>query len=719
MLDLALLRFVGAGIVTIAPGLDVRPSPGAAARGEDLVAHLLAADPVLAKASIERAVRHIWLHWSKSGLAQDLAIHHVNSLPSVLDSDAPDTDIVIAAMAVARMANRLGRQTFDIQARRLATDIVMRAEASGNLDLLGLNPRLSFFFLEVLLTQLLAHVSELHAFRAALDDFFAGRPPVAPQVEQIQVDDGEAFIPDLAAALTASLAESETPDAPSEGAPEAEAEAEPELGAPADHINSAVDASADPKPAVTPPLPEPVDPVVADIALGAGIPAAALAEAKRALLRRHGEEAAQSAQLSRAAHMIALLSKELDDAPADVPHDQIRMRTQARDYLLSGRFTDAEIVLARAEDSDIKAAQVDLATASDHLKSAALIRTWRGKLQDAQCDYRRAARHYGLAIRHVPRADYDTRWRYSRMQVAALVQADADYGDPSALTEAAKICSDTIVVLHDNHGHAARAEAQALLGRLLIRQGLRSGDSASFDSARRHLSDAADQFEEAGDAKAAHDALHRRADACRLYGEARADEQALSEAVTIYEMLLDATDATAEPTTWHLVRQKLGLALAALGVNLKSDEILEFARETLSAPTPASAEPSIDDEALTAGMSEAALARALFALGLLRADDEPVKEATRIMRRALVEADAGGTRPDAAVMRNELAEMLLYLAENSDERTNLDEIRVLKAEALAGLDAEHAALAGAIKDELARLDDRISRTRGSTAAGTA
>ncbi|MCB1511665.1 MAG: hypothetical protein KDJ36_12255, partial [Hyphomicrobiaceae bacterium] len=448
-----------------------------------------------------------------------------------------------------------------------------------------------------------------------------------------------------------------------------------------------------------------IEPELAEIALNAGIPATAITECKKTILRRHGSSHISSERLENAATAIAHLARELEDAVNTTP-DLAAMRGLARDYLLSGRFSDTELVLARAEDHDIKAAQTDLAITAAHLKSAARTRTWRGKLQEALHDYRRAARHYGLAVRHVPRGDHAARWHFSKMQVEALIAAEAEFADKAALNEAAKICSETIVLLHDNDCKLPRAEAKGLLGRLLIRQGAQYGDLSALASARRHLTDAAQQFEEAGEVSAAHAVLQRRADACRLFGEARSDESALSEAVTIYEMLLEVADNAGEPETSMILRRKLGLAMAALGVKLKNDKLLETARETLELEYLAGS----NDEALTAGMTEAALGRALFALGLLRNDDEPVKKAIRIMRRALLESDAAGSSVASALMRNDLANMLRHRAEASGEPSAIDEVRVLKAEALLGLGDDHEALAEDVRLDLARLDDEVCGT---------
>lgn len=170
-MDVALVRFVGAGITSVATGLGVQVPQGAIEGGYNLVSYLLANNPDRTRGLIEGAVRELWADWKRSGLPPKVASTHLEALPTIMDRHRPADDRFVGALAVAKMASRSGPAAVMGPSRRIASSIVTAARDSQLMPA-DVSDAIALFFLERLYCHLLMERNVLLELGPTLDAYF-------------------------------------------------------------------------------------------------------------------------------------------------------------------------------------------------------------------------------------------------------------------------------------------------------------------------------------------------------------------------------------------------------------------------------------------------------------------------------------------------------------------------------------------------------------------
>lgn len=305
--------------------------------------------------------------------------------------------------------------------------------------------------------------------------------------------------------------------------------------------------------------------IVAAIATETGCSVATVATIEHSLKRRYGPKRAKPDQVRAAARHCRML---LDDLSANLPpaSPAAGRLVEAHGLLHAGKPSEAEAALAQAEDLEIEAAKsADQAAALSATMSAAEIRKWRGQLQEILGDFRRAARHYMLANRHIPRDDYANRWRYTGRQVRSLIESAERFADVGAYAEASKICAEAIAVLPQKLADRPRNEARMQLAEILVCQANADGGVAALETATEHLRHACAYFSEHGPAERAGEAYTRRASALSQIAERSGNANALEAAVDSYIDLTASFSSEAADFDWQRINASLRRALESVG----------------------------------------------------------------------------------------------------------------------------------------------------------
>lgn len=174
MIEVALVKLVGAGLTLLSDGYGETAPPGAMEEGYELVAYLLrhpGADQDLVPFT-QSIVADIWRRWSEAKLPHDVAQQHVAALPALLDRFRPESGFV-TSMIVATLAT--GRQgvTSNEPALRVTEAIIANARAAGAMGQAGLSEPIIYFFLERLLDRLFADLALVARLRPLVQAFLA------------------------------------------------------------------------------------------------------------------------------------------------------------------------------------------------------------------------------------------------------------------------------------------------------------------------------------------------------------------------------------------------------------------------------------------------------------------------------------------------------------------------------------------------------------------
>jgi hypothetical protein len=175
VLDLAFLKLIGAGLTSLGPAYNIPVPPGGIAHGDMFLDRLWRIAPQASRQLVESTTGEIWIGWKSAGLPAGVAERHMMRLPDVMESCRADPDRLVAALAVAHATSKLGQNHFEVQARSIASDILLTCRTSDSLRAAGLNEQLSFFFLETLFASLLKARSIVEEQREALTAFLSER----------------------------------------------------------------------------------------------------------------------------------------------------------------------------------------------------------------------------------------------------------------------------------------------------------------------------------------------------------------------------------------------------------------------------------------------------------------------------------------------------------------------------------------------------------------
>jgi hypothetical protein len=179
----------------------------------------------------------------------------------------------------------------------------------------------------------------------------------------------------------------------------------------------------------------------------AASPPTANANLRCALHERYGDRAGIDDIVDRSLRLHDTLLDDLDKLDAKTTGRYGKKIAKARSSVAAGQPRAADAELAAAEDVEIRAALSDIAGARQHLASAAHIRIMRGQLFETFGDFLRAANHYALAARHIPRTDHAMRWQLAEHQARALSLAAQFSNDPDTSSKADKIREEATGIL--------------------------------------------------------------------------------------------------------------------------------------------------------------------------------------------------------------------------------------------------------------------------------
>lgn len=374
---------------------------------------------------------------------------------------------------------------------------------------------------------------------------------------------------------------------------------------------------------------------------------------QRSLETRLGVQFVRSFDFDTFREMYISLFKEISSVEA-ASQDISDILHQTRDHLAACELLETDTTLAAVEPI---CQSGEAGPAANEQLTASLVRSWRGKLQQLQLEFRRAAKHYAMAVRLSPREDYVQRWRYIEQQVHALIQQDYYFDDPAAIDEAAKTCTALIVVLHDDRSRDCRIEAKALLGRLLAMIGERDLDAERLATAVEYLREATNDYGNTGEAAARFTVRLHLANALTSLGTESENLRQLEEAVRIYQSLHGEANTAAELASREVLSARLGIALSSLGHLSGNEDILAVAVDTLRAGLSRLQEDAAATRSrlMLQGRANAAMARTLVELSRVQEETELPVEAGPLYRLALTALRDIGDDKLAARLEQEMA----------------------------------------------------------------
>lgn len=622
-MEVALARLVGAGLTLVFEGFEEPAPAGAVENGFLLIQHIARERPDAIELLTHGVIKDIWREWRQARLPQDVAVAHVEAMPTLMEQCRANEGMMLGAVAAIQVAKRTGATArIASHTSRVATSIIGQAIESGFLTARSLNESIAFFFLDRLLTRLMPD-QQL---------FLDLRPQFRSYVERA---------PWLYANTDAAL---EAPAAAAEPTIPAQSEL-PAL----DIARAAADHNA----------PEPALSALANataLALGACSPAR-LDEIGRGLRQ-----------------LLDALEKTTDakDSAAD-------LKRQAAGKLAAGETGEADQLMADAEDVHLKAAPQDLASAQSHLVAAAAIRALRADLALLAADFRRAARHHASAARCLPEADRKGR-RDCLMQQASVLSQQGDLGnDTAALSEAAQIYAEAGRLLSEQDAPSDWASAHLDLGNVLMVLGEREGRPERFLAAALHFKPAADVFSKLKQTDNWARAQLGIADALRSQGEVQGDIVTLSEAAFAYRAALGVASRDRMPAEWRKASYRLAVTLMRLdhesGDTTHHDEAVMSLRAVIAAGAVEDGPDPVRANAM------ALLAEGLLALSKARVEPWLADEAVTLIREghlAVVRAPAG----QRASLDDRLGTLLCILGESQGSAELIAEATDMKLSAL-------------------------------------
>lgn len=571
MLDVALVNYVGAGWCSLAPAHGLELPQGAVASGKILLQSMHQQEPAETQAFVESTVQAIWTDWLSSGMPESVALSHLEILPRLIQEHQPATDTIIAAIAITTATNKLGPAAINAQARRLSSEIVERARENNFFQKFGISDGVTFYFLEAIYGQLLRAWPVVDCANTQLR-YHCDAKPWQFNAEPPAVDEPPAIIEHAEPELQTSEATT--------------TESQPSPTAPVESDEQPTSASD------TPPL----EMLQASIA------------------KRFGPTGLNDLQKTFFTHHYEDLLRILGDNA--IPTDELATFARSAEQLLGdGEFAQADLALSSLEQS-LEDIQTDDEASIGNIDSwLARCRSWRAKLTELQFDFRRAARHYEVSAKHLPRENYTGRWTYTARQIQALAWQHRMHGDVSALDEAIKIGTGFIMILHDTNKHVCQAHAKAQLARILLTAAEQKNDTDQLELAARNISEAIDAFEQEGLVTDKSDAVILLADIFNELGRTRGNAEHLEDAVRAYQAALGSDSLDVDDGERRMLGAKLGVALARLGQSTKNDELRTLSIETLQK---ALSKPAPEPATLH---SSAYLPRAFASLGDMLASD--------------------------------------------------------------------------------------------------
>jgi len=168
---------------------------------------------------------------------------------------------------------------------------------------------------------------------------------------------------------------------------------------------------------------------------------------REALVERYAAVGKGRNLIDRCTALSHTLRDDLSQLVARTDGRARKLAAKASKTVTAGDPLTADAALAAIEDINIRTALSDIANVGRHLAQAAHIRGLRGELHETFGDFVRAANHYALAVRHLPRTDHAARWQLAQHQARALELAAQYAGQPGSSNRADQVREAALDIL--------------------------------------------------------------------------------------------------------------------------------------------------------------------------------------------------------------------------------------------------------------------------------
>jgi tetratricopeptide (TPR) repeat protein len=376
--------------------------------------------------------------------------------------------------------------------------------------------------------------------------------------------------------------------------------------------------------------------------------------------------------------------------------DVARLRKEAAEALKSGRFAQADALLAAAEVRDLAGLGDLEALAKQRRLSAAETRAERAAaamLRGNPDAYREAAAHYAEASRIAAAADVKIARHYAHQQGATLGRLGDEFGNNAVLLEGIEHFRGMLASASRMEDPADWATTQNNLGNAIATLGARESGSDRLDEAVGAFRAALKEWtrERVPLDRAATQV--NLGNALATLGGRESGTQKLDEAVAAYREALKEYTRERVPLDWARTQMNLGSALAMLGERESGTATLE---EAVAAYRDALKESTRERVPLEWARTQMNLGNALQALGKRESGTQRLDEAVASYREALKERTRERVPLQWAMTQMSLGNALARLGERESGTERLDEAVAAYREALSEQTREHVPLDWAI-----------------------
>lgn len=704
---MALVRFVGAGLATIAVGSGAQVPAGAIAGGYDLIAHLLRTENALVSGLVQRAAGDIWTEWKRSGLPTSVAALHLESLPQLMEEFRPSDDLLVGSFAVVKSSMMAGRAGAVVPARKLASSTISQARDAHKFKRGGLSETIAFFFIERIFVHLLNERDAILKLSPTVEAYFSEQPmPAADDeadVAPAEADTAAEFAPvdadeliasdaELAAApqLAAGSTDDTWPDVEATDEPDAAATAEDSPLADADNDVTALELA------------------VARVHADTGVPLDALRLLHARLAEQFGADAVDAEVLLQQGREYARLIRRLEPLAGRIG-EAAECTSVAVEALGLGDLETADLALGQAEDIELEAARADAATARVRLAAAADLRAARAELGSACGDFRAAASHFAVAVKTLPSVERLACWTLLMRQAKMLLQLADVSDDPAVLAEAVQVYREAVTVITQRDAPMEWAGAHLQIAKLLIDLADHDGGAARVREALAHLDLALDVFARLRATEDWAEVQVQRGIALMRLGESLNDVALLQQSVTTLRSALGALSADRAPLASREAQVRLGIALFVLGRQSGEHGYMADALTQLRSVLDSEGElpegldvTTFDVAALMVEVSEAICAE--------RHDFEPHSATTAALARFVERARAFADPEDLAELEDRLSNCRAALAKDRNDADMMGEATKNKLAAITLLDGiAEAKRIAKLKADLEQMHDDMAK----------
>ncbi|MGH1418968.1 MAG: hypothetical protein ACRBCJ_08950 [Hyphomicrobiaceae bacterium] len=304
------------------------------------------------------------------------------------------------------------------------------------------------------------------------------------------------------------------------------------------------------------------------------------------------------------------------------------------DALACGDFSDAGERLKRAE---LMAAS-KLPRSNDCREKLSLektyeylaLKTLRAKYHEILMSWREAAVLYQSACSLLPDTARYERWRLMTKCAEALGKFGKTQNNTDALIEATRVYAEAGGLLLEQDDPREWAGVHLDIGKVLMLLGKREGRPARFLAAALHFKPAADVLVRISSHKDWAKAQLLLAQALKAQGEVQGDVVTLGDAVSCYRKAMGVISRDSDLEAWAETQCGLGATLQRIGEETDDSSELETAMQALQSVL----KYSSDISSQVVAEAEAAMARAKIQLAFERSDIGQLQSAIALLNNA-------------------------------------------------------------------------------------